>query len=841
MTTLPQASWNPAELAAAILAEALALAAAGVAVFPIHGLREVATPVVPGAVEVRTELRCTCGSAACPNVGKHPVGSLVPNGHKNATTELTQVAEWFKVKTDPVNKWGWVPWNLGVATGNGLVVIDAEPRSNRPDLPTGLEVLDDWETWTAGTSIPLTRVIQSGSGGLHLWLSVDPNLRIKPRNRVLPNVDVKGDGGYVLAPPSCHVSGGTYRLLHDRPIATVGEALRAWLLTVKGGRFIARRAAEGSLQAIPDDYDFNRILAGDGCPAGHRDYFVNDLCFRLRKSGASLDDAARALRAEWNQMERPAGDDFPWDTCLYKLRRVWEEVEPGEVVEIPAWRPPRDGSIVGSARRSDGGLEAGDEDLSPQLTGEFREDGDRVALETLNRPELTFIQSDTGNGERFAQRMRDVVRYCTGENRWYLWDGLHWAPDELNRALYLTTEIIKDLYVEAATLQDPQRTNLENWAKASQSIGHREAMLRSAAAQPGIAIRPDDLDQDPWTLVVRNGTLDLRTGVLRESAPSDLNTRICKIAFDAQATCPLWLKHINFVTGGDPQLAGWLKRAVGYTLTGLTSEQKLFFLWGNGANGKSTFVDVIAEILGTYATQADAGLLTGSSEHPTQLASLRGARLVVADETGQGKKLAEQRVKAITGGKTIKARYMRQDYFEFTPRFKLWITGNHKPEILGSDHGIWRRLKLVPFAQTLTDDNRILGYDDILIGEGAGILNWALEGLAEWRNVESLGDAEIVVRATREYRGEEDVIGQWLDDNCTLGPPSTYTVASSLYENYRWWALQGGFQPLSSTGLGRELAARGYERDVVKLDGKTSRVWRRISTLKTVTAGDEIG
>jgi putative DNA primase/helicase len=826
VTTLPQASWNPADLARAILAEALALAASGVAVFPVHGLREVTVPVSPGSVEVRTELRCTCGSAACPNTGKHPVGSLVPNGHNGATTDIEVIAEWFKVKTvftdvdDGPGRWAWVPWNLGVATGRGLVVIDAEPRSNRPDLPTGLEVLDDWETWTAGTSIPLTKVIRSGSGGQHLWLRVDPNLRIKPRNRVLPNIDVKGDGGYVLAPPSCHVSGGTYQVLHDREIAPAGEALRAWLLTVKGGRFVARRAAEGSIGAIPDDYDFNRILAGDGCPAGHRDYFVNDLCFRLRKSGASLDDAARALRAEWARMERPAGDDFPWDSCLYKLRRVWEEVEPGDVVDIPAWRPPRDGSIVGVA--------------SPTLTDELLET-DVLASELLNRPELTFQTSDTGNGERFAQRMRDIVRYCTGEGRWYLWDGLHWAPDTLNRALYLTTEIVKDLYVEAATLHGQARTNLEQWAKNSQSIGHREAMLRSAAAQPGIAINPDDLDQDPWTLVVRNGTLDLRTGVLRESAPSDLNTRITNVVFDAQATCPLWVKHINFVTGGDPQLAGWLKRAVGYTLTGLTSEQKLFFLWGNGANGKSTFVDVIADLLGTYATQADAGLLTGSSEHPTQLASLRGARLVVADETGQGKKLAEQRIKAITGGKTIKARYMRQDYFEFTPRFKLWITGNHKPEIAGSDHGIWRRLKLVPFAQTLTDDSRILGYDDILIGEGSGILNWALEGLAEWRNVESLGDAEIVVRATREYRGEEDVIGQWLDDNCYMGPPTVYTSASSLYENYRWWALQGGFQPLTSTGLGRELAARGYERNVVKMDGKTTRVWRRIGVGNPVT------
>lgn len=832
MTTLPQASWKPAELAAAILAEALALAAAGVAVFPVHGLREVTTPVVPGGVEVRTELRCTCGSAACPNTGKHPVGSLVPNGHNGASTDLSQVAEWFRVRTvqpdvDPVTgvdraRWSWVPWNLGVATGRGLIVIDAEPRSNRPDLPTGLEVLDDWETWTAGTSLPETKVVRSGSGGLHLWLAVDPNLRVKPRNRVLPNVDVKGDGGYVLAPPSCHVSGGVYSVLHDRPVADVGEALRAWLLTVKGGRFIARRAAEGSQSVIPDDYDFHRILAGDGCPAGHRDYFVNDLCFRLRKSGASLDEAAKALRAEWQRMERPAGDDFPWDSCLYKLRRVWEEVEPGEVVEIPAWRPSRSSTFAPATL----------DDLDPQLTGEDVGAGEfngRAALETLNRPELTFVQSDTGNGIRFAQRMRDVVRYAVGEDKWYMWDGLRWAPDKLNRTLLLTEEIIKDLYVEAATLQDAQRTNLENWAKISQSAAKRHSMLEMAGIQEGIAIAPDDLDRDPWTLVVRNGTLDLKTGLLRDSLPSDLNTRCANVAYDPGATCPLWLQHMEFVTKGDKSLAWYIQRAIGYTLTGLTGEQKLFFLWGNGNNGKSTFVDVVSNMLGDYATQADAGLLAGGSEHPTQLAGLRGARLVVADETEKGRKLREQRVKSITGGKKIKARFMRQDYFEFTPRFKLWITGNHKPEIEGADDGIWRRLKLVPFIAKFTPDNRILDYDEILLGEASGILNWALEGLKAWIETNGLGENEVVLAATQEYRNEEDSIGLWLSEQTELGIKDAETDNGSIYESYRWWCHANGLLDVrSNIALGRELAARGLVKALVRIEGKPTRVWRGI-------------
>lgn len=846
MPNLPQADWNPIQLGGEVLDSALKLASEGVRVFPIWGVRRVTVPapaeVDGGAPGVRLEYRCDCGNAACPNPGKHPVGKLVPNGHNGATTDSGKLAEWFKTppawQHNVASEFGkrgvsadWIPYNLGVATGRGLVVIDAESRSSRPDLPTGLEVLDDWETWTGGTSLPHEpRVIRSGSGGHHLWLRVDPELHVKSRNRILPGVDVKADGGYVLAPPSMHTSGSRYSVKHDRPWGEVSGELRAWLLTVKGGRYVSRRAGDSAHGVVPDDYDFRRIIgSADGCPAGHRDYFVNDLCFRLRRSGASLEDAAAAVRREWLRMERTGDDDFTWDNCLYKLRRVWDEVRPEEVYDLPAWRPaPSSGLAVPAPREFLD--EAGGPEPAPQV--------EATAAELLDRPELTQNTSDSGNGIRFAQRMREVVRYCVGEQRWYLWDGVHWAPDDLNRVFHLTEEIVKDLYVEAAGLvNEAERENVERWAKQSQAVPKRRAMLDVAGVQPGIAIRPDQLDADPWLLVVRNGTVDLRTGLVRASAPEDLNTRRANVDFDPGAVCPLWEQHIELVTGGDLSLGRWIRRAVGYTLTGLTDEQKLFFLWGNGANGKSTFVDVVAHVLGSYATQADAGLLTGSTEHPTQLAGLRGARLVVADETGQGRKLAEQRVKAITGGKTIKARFMRQDFFEFTPRFKLWITGNHKPEIAGTDHGIWRRLKLVPFTAVLGDDRRVLGYDEILLREAAGILNWALAGLREWIDLGGLGEPEVVRRATAEYRGEEDVIGQWLDESVELGVTDARTPGSEIYQSYQLWCHFNGVRAESKIVLGRELSAKGLRNVPVKVDGKSARFWLGVRLRSTSVNG----
>lgn len=838
MPNLPQDGLGSLELGQEVLAEALRLAGEGIRVFPIHSYRTVVEPRPDG--EPRTVPRCTCSRPACENPAKHPAGHLVPHGHNDATTDPLKISSWFKLPPEGAGG-SWVPWNLGVATGRGLVVLDADAKQSRTDLPNGLEVLEDWETWTKGTSLPETpRVVQTGSGGLHLWLRVDDGLVVKSRNRVLPALDVKADGGYVLVPPSIHVSGGAYQLVVDVEPPSCSSELISWLVTVKGGRYTTRRSGAGAIVA-PDDYDFKRIVAGDGCPAGHRDYFVNDLCFRLRRAGTPIQDAAEALRREWLRMDNPADDEFSWDACVYKLNRVWDEVSPEDVTDVPAWRPPTGliGSGVSTAptSREAGTVSEGSEEPTPIVSG-------RTAAELLSRPELTFKRSDTGNGQRFAQRMRDVVRFCVGESRWYLWDGSRWARDDLNRVLHLTQEIVKDLYVEAAQLGGPERDRLEAWAQTSQSVGRREAMLRIAASEPGIAIRPDDLDADPWLLGVRTGVIDLRTQHVRASDPRDLLTRRAEVDYDPDATCPLWLKHIEFVTGGDATLADWVRRAVGYTLTGLTTEQQLFFLWGTGANGKSTLLDVLLTMLGTYGIVGDENLLTSSSGHPTQLADLRGARLIVCDETDREKKLAEQRIKMMTG-KQIKARYMRQDFFTYTPRFKLWVSGNHKPEIRGGDDGIWRRLKLVPFTSKLSPDQKVLGYDEILRDELAGILNWALSGLADWVKLGQLGGTSAVDAATAEYRQEEDHVGRWLDErtiDLRQVDPAAVEDSGKLFESWSWWATPRGYDVGNATRLGRDLTARGF---VPANSGKTIRIDGRVTRgrlgLRLATAADVTG
>ena len=912
-----------------ILATALEMAGKSFPVFPVHGLRWVrsivpvgAATAVPGGdlgrdgirsvannidggeneqeeeleVAQRIELRCTCGVVSCANIGKHPVGGLVPHGSKEASTDQLQVAAWFAVPSlEVVRERGWVPWNLALATGAGIVVIDAEARQINASLPTGLDVMDDWENWTRGTSLPPaagvtnsviviaedgsigvqstgdlkpsaiegeleregywpgTLRVRTGSGGLHVYVRVSPDLRIKSRNRVLPAVDIKADGGYVLVPPSRHASGGVYSIAEGRwsGIASAAEDLVGWLLTVKGGRYATRRLQDtGAGSSEPTDYDFHRIVAGNGCPAGFRDYFINDLCFRLRRAGVRLEDASAALRKEWARMEQPKDEFYDWQTCLYKLRRVWEEVTPEDVTDLPAWRPPGEGQVP--EVRMIGPAVAEDQlPVTIVLDGEEPLDlGQGSAWNLLGRRELTMLLTDTGNAMRYAQRMRDQVRYSPEIDKWFVWDGTRWALDTRGKALLLTKEIIQDLFDEARNpaLSEAQQQNLERWADQTQSVSRRQAMLALAKSEPGISIEAEKLDANPDQLVVLNGTIDLRTGTLRPSLADDMNTMCANVEFDAEAKCPQWLEHINFVTGGKASLARYLQRAIGYTLTGSTKEQKLFFLHGSGQNGKNTFTDVIAALMGDYAYSADENFISGGSEHPTQIAVLRGKRLVYADETEENNKIKERRLKKFTGSKTLTGRFMRQDYFEFTPRFKLWIMGNHKPSITGNDEGIWRRLKLVPFDQILSADRKRLGYDEILIEELPGILNWALEGLKQWYRFQDLGESEEVTKATMTYRQDEDEESEFFAERVILCPEENGGVMAfgQIFQEYRLWCGLTGTDKDDIKGkkaFAQELERRGFIRPEKprRIPGYASpqRVWLggRLRTPEDSSAG----
>jgi putative DNA primase/helicase len=329
----------------------------------------------------------------------------------------------------------------------------------------------------------------------------------------------------------------------------------------------------------------------------------------------------------------------------------------------------------------------------------------------------------------------------------------------------------------------------------------------------------DHMNADPYQLVVRNGTLDLRTGQVRASRPEDRNTQLADVSYDADAKCEMWLKHIELITRkpsgeADSALAAYLQRWAGYTLTGLVQEQKFFFGFGGGNNGKNVLIETLLGLLGTYAIRGSAQILTGSGkEHETILADLAGARMVFVDETPHGR-INEARIKALTGSSKIRARKMRENSFEFDAKFKLWIAGNNKPVIADTSKGFWRRLNLVPFDTTIIEI--IPGYVDILSAERSGILNWALIGLKDYLANDGLGlapPARVIV-AGEEYQAEENVFARFVEENFDTDGPTAWTPNNALYAAYQEWCRHEGIKnPQTRQKLSNDWRQAGFVSD----------------------------
>ena len=430
-------------------------------------------------------------------------------------------------------------------------------------------------------------------------------------------------------------------------------------------------------------------------------------------------------------------------------------------------------------------------------------------------PPGEWALTDTGNAERLVDRYRDDIRYCPERKQWYIWNGHYWSPDIIGDIHNRAKDVVRSMYSDVQLYEDPTRRQaLVAHALKSESGHKRYEMVRLAQTEKGIPVLVGTLDQNPWLINCDNGTLDLRTQTLNTPRRQDLITKSLKVPYDPSAQCPLWLKTLDKIFDGKQPLIKFLQRAVGYTLTGNIEEQALFVLWGSGANGKSTILSAIQSILGPYATTAAPNLLISANadRHPTELADLRGARLVTSVETSDGNHLAEALVKQVTGGEKIKARFMREDFFEFTPTFKFFIATNHKPLIKGADYAIWRRIRLIPFTVTIPPEERDKTLlQKLLSTEAAGILRWAVDGCAEWLRI-GLDPPEEVVEATKEYKTDMDIIGAWLDDCCIL-LDGIRTKSSVLYQSYAAWASNNGERTESQRRFGSRLLERGFTRE----------------------------
>lgn len=411
-------------------------------------------------------------------------------------------------------------------------------------------------------------------------------------------------------------------------------------------------------------------------------------------------------------------------------------------------------------------------------------------------PEFT----DEALALRFTAKHAGELRYVAAWGRWLIWDGSVWRFEETLRAFDLSRAVCRQASAEC------------NNARTSAAIASAKAVaaiITLAKADRRHAATTEQWDLDPWLLNTPDGVVDLRTGKIRPHQPHDYMTKITSVA--PTGDCPLWLKFLDRTTAGDVQLQCFLQRVAGYSLTGVTREHALFFGYGTGANGKGTFLNTLTGIMGGYAAVASMETFVASQtdRHPTDLAMLRGARLVAAQETEEGRRWAEAKIKALTGGDPITARFMRQDFFTFNPAFKLFIAGNHKPGLRNVDEAIRRRLHLVPFEVKIPETERDTNLHEKLKAEWSGILAWAIAGCLEWQKI-GLAPPQAVRDATEQYLETEDAFGQWLADCCDEAAP-LWDSSANLFVSWRQWAERAVENIGSQKRFSQALASKGFK------------------------------
>ena len=441
--------------------------------------------------------------------------------------------------------------------------------------------------------------------------------------------------------------------------------------------------------------------------------------------------------------------------------------------------------------------------------------------------------TDLGNAERFVAQHAERARYCHSAGAWYIWDKRRWERDATAEVMRLAHKTVRGMAAELATCRTKlAKKALRSWINSSESNSRLNAMLTQAGAVLPVPVTLGELDADPWLLNVKNGIVDLRTGALLSHDPAKLLTKIAPVDYDPSARSELWERFLRESTGGDDDLIAFLQRAVGYTLTGDTREEKLFFVHGPTNSGKSTFLEALKATLGEYSMTADFETFLARSfvggPRP-DIARLAGARFVVSIEVDEGKKLAEGLVKQITGGDTISARFLYREEFEFRPQFKLWLAANHAPEVKHDDDAMWRRILKLPFELTVPKEKRDPKLKATLADpaqSGAAILAWAVQGCLEWQR-QGLAVPFRVELATEEYRRKQDPLAGFVASYCVLGD-ELWAPAGALRRIYEQWSKEAGTQLLNGSAWSGALETHGCTSERRRVLGKLARGWKGI-------------
>jgi putative DNA primase/helicase len=442
----------------------------------------------------------------------------------------------------------------------------------------------------------------------------------------------------------------------------------------------------------------------------------------------------------------------------------------------------------------------------------------RAALDETADPQtddIPELYSEDNAALAFSRQFANDLRYVAPWGRWMIWRGQRWTEENTLHVFDLARQICRSVAAQARNDQSHITTETQRRAVISRYglASTVAAVERLAKSDRRHAATIEQWDSDVWALNTPSGVVDLRTGQIREGDRSAHMTKITEVAPGGE--CPAWLRFLDTACEGDAELIGFLQRMAGYALTGSTRDHALFFVYGTGGNGKGTFLNTLQWIMGDYARSAPADMFTERKHeaHTTELARLMGARLVAAQETEEGKRWAEAKIKALTGGDPVTARFMRQDDFEYIPQFKLVMTGNHKPGLRNVDEAIRRRLYLIPFEADIPAEKRDTGLAERLRAEAGGILAWALAGCLEWQRV-GLQAPDRVRAATADYLEQQDVLGLWLAESVDAG--SGRSRRGDLYKSFKAWAEDAGEYVLPQKRFVAALESRGFRSTNVR-------------------------
>lgn len=550
-------------------------------------------------------------------------------------------------------------------------------------------------------------------------------------------------------------------------------------------------------QKLQDLYNgsWEQYGIGDGSQSSADQAFCNTLAFWCRCDAALMDAIFRRSRLYRQKWDKRRGaktyGQITIDRAIKDCRDIWE---PQERVQRPAPAVPP----------------------PPQNTfNEVPVMENTTVGETGQRKYYTY--DDTGNAQRFRDANAGLIHYNHVDGCWIYWDGVRWASDENGEIKRRADKMLADMAKDLKEMQDdPAYNAYKKHLSRSRSHRGKEGFIAEARHLEGVPVLPSEMDRAGNAFNVRNCLISLKTGRTAEHDKKYMISKLAPVTYDENAKCPRWDRFIEEVTCGDKSLQLYLQRMIGYCMTAYTKEQCMFFLYGNGSNGKSVFVDTIAYMLGEYAASCQPETVMMRDRNNTargDLARLKGARMVVTSEPNDGCRLDEGIVKQMTGGTENKltARFLYGREFEFSPEFKIVMSTNYKPVIKGTDNGIWRRVRLIPFTAEFTKENRDPQLTEKLRRELPGILNWAIAGAVGWCK-EGLPPCAIIDEAGQEYRSEMDRVQQFLDD-CTTRSESSSTQASTLYKCYKaWCSEQGDRFPVGSTKFFMELKRRFKSR-----------------------------